>query len=65
MGIIHPYKLFIGGFVLVVIGFLVPFLTVIGAIESNLLLLFVSYGASVLGLFMGIVGVAYYFRPRD
>lgn len=64
MEIIRPYRLFIVGFILVLFGFLVPFLTVVKVIESNLILLLASYAASMAGLFLGMVAVAYYFKPR-
>ncbi len=59
-----PGSLMMVGFLLVLIGFLVPFLTVIKIIEANLFLLLASYGASVAGLFLGVVGAAYYTRQR-
>ncbi len=46
------------GLVGVLFGFAVPFLTVLHVIESNLLLLFLSYAASVGGLYLGIISVA-------
>ncbi len=54
-----PRMLILIGFILVFIGFVVPFLTVVKVLESNLFLLLGSYIASVAGLFLGIVGVAY------
>lgn len=35
-----------------------PFLMVIRVVESTFLMNFLSYGASVAGLFLGIIGVA-------
>lgn len=51
-------KLFWIGLLGVLIGFLIPFLTVLHIIESNLFLLFFSHAASVGGLFLGIISVA-------
>lgn len=62
---IHPKALIAIGFVLVLFGFLVPFLTVIGIIGATLALNFASYAASVIGLLLGLVGAAWYSRfPR-
>jgi hypothetical protein len=57
-----PIKTILLGFVLCVIGVAVPFLTVLGMIPSNFVLLFLSYAASVGGLFLGIIGAASYIR---
>lgn len=46
------------GFILVLVGWLVPFLTVIQVIPSTFLLLFTSYAMSTLGLMMGVIGAA-------
>ena len=40
------------------IGLVVPFLMTIGVIGSHLLLGFLSYAISTLGLFLGIIGIA-------
>jgi hypothetical protein len=50
------------GFVLVLLGFALPFLMVVKVIPSNLFLSFISYGASVIGLFLGLIGAAMYVR---
>jgi hypothetical protein len=52
------------GFVLVLFGFVAPFLMVIGVIEPSFAPSFVSHGASVGGLFLGLFGVASYNRAR-
>jgi len=49
----------IAGFLLV-IGAVLPFLMVIGVLESTFLLNFVTYFASVIGLFLGFIGIAMY-----
>lgn len=59
---IHPRALIAIGFVLVLFGLLVPFLTIIGVIDANLALNFASYTASVIGLLLGLVGAAWYSR---
>jgi hypothetical protein len=50
------------GFVLVLTGFVLPFLMVVRVVPPNLILSFVSYGASVIGLFLGLIGAAMYVR---
>lgn len=59
---IHPWKIIAIGFVLVLFGFLAPFLMVIKVVEASFLLSFLSHGASVSGLLLGIIGVAMYSR---
>jgi hypothetical protein len=59
---IHPKKIIAIGFVLVLFGFLAPFLMVIKVIETSYVLSFLSYSASVSGLFLGLVGAAWYSR---
>jgi hypothetical protein len=59
---LQPWKIIVIGFLLVLLGFLIPFLMVIDIIEANLLLSFLSHGASVAGLFLGLIGAASYVR---
>jgi hypothetical protein len=47
------------GFVLVMLGFILPLLEVLHILESTFFLNFFSYTASVLGVFLGVIGVAY------
>ncbi len=58
----HPRNIILIGFVLVLFGFVMPFLMVMRIIQPNLLLSFLSHGASVVGLFLGMIGAAYYWR---
>jgi hypothetical protein len=44
------------GFVLVLLGFVLPVLMVIDIIKTSLLLSLLSHGASVSGLILGLVG---------
>jgi heme/copper-type cytochrome/quinol oxidase subunit 2 len=53
-----PNWLLLIGFILVVFGWIVPFLTTAQIIPSNLILLFISFFASVAGLFLGVIGIA-------
>jgi hypothetical protein len=60
----RAFKFIIGGFVLVLIGFVVPLLMVIRIIEPGLLLGFASYGASVVGLLLGLFGAVEIYMRR-
>ena len=57
-------KLIIVGFVLLLVGVVLPFLMVLGLVESTLLLNFLAYGSSTTGLILGFIGVAQYTRGR-
>ena len=57
-----PWKIIALGFILVLLGFLVPMLMIIQVIEASLFLSFASHAASVAGLFLGIIGAASYSR---
>ena len=56
------WQIFVLGFVLVLTGAVLPFLMVIRVVPSNLILSFLSYAASVAGLFLGLIGAALYVR---
>lgn len=56
----HPNRLIVIAVVLLISGFVVPFLMVIKMVESTFFLNFVSFGAQVIGLFLGIIGVTMY-----
>lgn len=58
----QPWKLILIGFVLVLFGAVAPFLMVMRVVESSLILSFLSYGASMVGLFLGLIGAALYVR---
>lgn len=58
-------RLLVGlGLVLMLLGIVLPFLILIKVLESTLFLNFFAYGASVGGLFLGIIGVSYWVRTR-
>jgi hypothetical protein len=61
---ISPVKLIILGGFLVVIGVVFPFLMVFQVLESTFFLNFFSYGASLVGLFLGVIGSAAYLRQK-
>ena len=48
------------GFILVLLGAVIPWLIVLHIIPSTFFLNFFAYGASVAGLILGVVGLAYY-----
>ncbi len=52
------------GFVMVLLGAILPFLIVMKIIPSTIFLNFLSYFLSVGGLFTGIIGLAYIVRFR-
>lgn len=52
------------GFVLVLFGFVAPFLMAARFIEPSFWLSFLSHAASVGGLFLGMIGSATYIRAR-
>jgi hypothetical protein len=61
---ISPLKIILIGFALAVLGIVLPFLMVLHIIESTFFLNFFSYGASLVGLFLGMIGSAYYMRQK-
>ena len=52
----------IGVLMMVVGGVIAPLLMVIHIIEATFFLVFTSYGMSVAGLYLGIIGVAQYVQ---
>jgi hypothetical protein len=59
---IPPWGLILIGFLLAVTGLILPFLMVIHLIPSTFFLNFFSYGASLTGVFLGIIGASLYVR---
>jgi hypothetical protein len=53
------------GFVMVLLGAILPFLIVIKTLPSTIFLNFFSYFLSVAGLFLGIIGLAFTVRHRQ
>lgn len=49
---------------LLLFGWAVPFLMIMQMIESSYFLSFLSWAASISGLFLGVVGAATYVRMR-
>ena len=52
------------GSVLLVIGFILPFLMVLRIVEPTLLLGFISYLSSFLGMVFGIIGIVMFGGSR-
>ena len=61
---LSPVQLILIGFILSVMGVVLPLLMVIHVIQSTFFINFVSYIASVVGLFLGIIGAASYIREH-
>ena len=60
----RPVRLIVAAFFLLLTGVILPFLMVLGLVESTLLLNFLSYGCSTGGLVVGFVGIAQYMGGR-
>ncbi len=46
------------GFLMVLFGFVMPYMFVLGIVKINFFLAFLSYGASIVGMLFGMIGVA-------
>jgi hypothetical protein len=65
MSIMNPLTMIFIGFVLVLLaGIVIPFLMVMHLVETTYFLSFLSFGVSVGGLFMGIIGAAQYVHTK-
>jgi len=64
MNLSNPRNILILGFILVLLGAVLPALMVFRVIDPTFFLSFVSFGSSVMGLFLGLVGTAYYVRLK-
>jgi hypothetical protein len=58
--LIRPSKMLVIAFLLLVAGAVLPFLMIIDVLESTMFLNFTAYIVSVVGLFLGIIGIATY-----
>ncbi len=61
---IHPVRWIVTGGVLLLIGFVGPFLMVIRVVEPTFLLAFASFAASTAGFLVGMVGLIGYGMAR-
>ena len=59
-----PRLLLLIGFLLMLLGFVLPFLMVMRVITSTFFLNFFSFTASLVGVVTGMIGVAFYARRR-
>ncbi|MBT9160323.1 MAG: hypothetical protein AAGB97_03240 [Dehalococcoidia bacterium] len=57
-------RLTIIGFMLLLIGAALPFVMVIGLLESTLLLNFLAAISSIIGLFVGFIGIAWCVQSK-
>lgn len=57
-------RLIILGFLLVLIGAVLPFLIVIQVLESTLLLNLIAFVSSTAGIFLGVIGTATYVGQK-
>lgn len=62
---LSPVGMMIVGFVLLVVGFAIPFLMILQVIELGFFLAFLSYAASLSGLILGFLGSVLYVRERQ
>lgn len=58
----HYRRFIFIGFLMVLFGFIVPFLMVIQVIPASYFWGFLSYGISVAGLFLGLIGSSQYIK---
>jgi hypothetical protein len=57
-----PWSLIVIGFLLSLTGAVLPLLIVVHIVPSTFFLNFLSYGASITGVFLGLIGVSFYIR---
>lgn len=61
----HPIRVIVIGICLMVLGVIAPLLMVMHIVESTFFLNFLSYGASIGGLILGMIGLAFYGVGRN
>lgn len=61
---VNPVTMMIVGFVLMLIGVILPLLMVVKVLESTFFLNFFSYTSSLLGMVLGIIGTVFYAAGR-
>ena len=59
-----PLGLIFVGFLLALVGVVLPFLMVAQIIQSTFFLNFFAYSASLAGLFLGVIGASRYIREK-
>jgi membrane associated rhomboid family serine protease len=60
-----PTKIILIGFILVVVGVIIPFSIILEILPSTFFLSFVAYMSSIGGLLLGIIGAALYHREDE
>lgn len=65
MTMLPSVKFMLIGGVLLLVGVAIPFLMILQVVELGFLLLFLSYGASIGGLLLGVFGAMLYIRERQ
>lgn len=61
----QPKYLLVVAFFLLLLGFILPFLMMLQMIPSTFFLNFLAFISSVVGLFVGFIGIAVYRRRRE
>lgn len=61
----HPKRLILIGFILVLMGAVLPLLMVMSYIKTSFLLCFACYAASFSGLILGIIGTTVWTLPES
>jgi hypothetical protein len=61
---LSPVQTILLGMFLAILGVVLPFLMVLHVIQSTFFLNFFSYGASLVGLILGVIGVSRYVRTN-
>lgn len=61
----NRFRLLAIGFGLLLIGVVLPFLMVVGLLESTLFLNLLAVACSIGGLTTGFVGITHYLRRRE
>jgi cytochrome c biogenesis protein CcdA len=64
MSALRSYRLLIIGFLLVLAGVAVPFLTITKILPPNMFILIASYAGSVVGVALAMLWAASYVRER-
>ncbi len=59
-----PRTMIVVGILMMVVGWLLPFLMILQVLESTFFLNFLSFTLSTAGLFLGMIGAALYYRQR-
>ncbi|MCP4419140.1 MAG: hypothetical protein GY805_21200 [Chloroflexi bacterium] len=57
-------RLIVIGFFCVLAGAVLPFVIVIGLVESTFFLNFLAFATSTIGIFLGVLGTATYVRDQ-